>query len=101
MNREQEQAVLDIYRSARRQADERIILDVARTDEGEEAHVIRDELADPGRKVLWRMPVSLEHATALTADQKLKDLRDLRVIRALLAVGKEMERQDRAFLSAE
>lgn len=79
--------LLDVLRMTRKQAEESIVLDVARDDEGRNFHVIRDELAQVGQKVLYREPQEIERASAKVAEARLNDLRDRRVIQAVLAAA--------------
>lgn len=79
--------LLDVLRMTRKQAEETIVLDIARDDEGNDFHVIRDTLAQPGQKVLYREPQDIARASSRIAEARLNDLRDRRVIQAVLAAA--------------
>lgn len=78
-------AAIDAMRMARRQADETILLGESTTDEGDKFHVIRDTLAEPGQRLLWKTPVLNHFISAPVAYQKLQELRDRRVVLAIIA----------------
>lgn len=78
-------AAIDAMRMARRQADQTILLGESITDDGDVFHVIRDTLAEPEQRLLWKTPV-LDHFISLpVAERKLQELRDRRVVLAIIA----------------
>lgn len=81
-------AAIDAMRMARRQAIETILLDESQDDDGDRFYVIRDTLAEPGQRLLWKTPVvdQSDHFISLTvAERKLQELRDRRVVLAIIA----------------
>lgn len=76
--------LLDTLRTARKEASENILLDVARDDEGNDFHVIRNVKAPSGKRVLYREPSDIQGASLKTAEARLTDLRDRYVILAIL-----------------
>ena len=72
---------IDAMRLARRQAKDTLVLASSVTDEGEEFLVIRDALAEPGARVLWKK--ALAPNVPREAEDKLEWLRDQRVVLAV------------------
>ena len=84
-------ALLEVLRATRQQVEENIVLDIARDDEGNDFHVIRDNLAPHGQRVLYREQVDIYPASNKVAEARLKDLRDRRIILAILAAAGVMQ----------
>lgn len=79
--------MLDALRTTRKSVNETIVLDIARDDEGNDFHVIRDILAPSGQRVLYREPQDIARASGKVAEGRLEELRDRRVIQAVLAAA--------------
>ena len=76
--------LLEVFRNVRRQVSETIVLDVARDDEGNDFHVIRDGGAPKGQRLLYREPMDVQRASSKVAEARLEELRDRRIIDAIL-----------------
>lgn len=88
--------LLDAYRTARKTAEEYIILDTVKSDEGAEAYVIRNEQAAPGDKVLWKKsvdPTDKDGASLAQAERNLADQRDRQVVQAFASAVDSLIRQ--------
>ncbi len=97
---EQEEMLLDLFAMTKKQAEESIVLDTSRDDDGNEFHVIRDNLAAPGARLLFKIEKNAVTLNVETAQKKLTALRRMRTINAIVAFGRSLEQQDQNFRSA-
>lgn len=97
---EQEQMFLEVFAATKKRAEENIVMDTARDEEGNETYVIRDNGGAPGKRILFRIEKDVTTQSQIKAQELLTRARRMRIINAIIAVGQEIERNERAFLSA-
>lgn len=97
--------VMDTIVTVTESATENIIVDDAKDDEGREYHVIRDERAEPGKKVLAKFDRDVATRSHLKAKNLCDELRARQVAHAVIAIVtiaiKNEPTMDTAYLLAE
>lgn len=97
--------VMDTIATVTESAAENIIVADAVTDEGQEFHVVRDERAEPGKKVLFKIEKNVATRSHLTAENKRDELIARQVAQAVIAIVtiaiKNEPTMDTAYLLAE